>query len=90
MVIFILGIPYFIWVNIDSSQILYYFINRCKLNRRLILKLSLKVLLGVPYSLTKDIKHFSFFKKEIVIVNIELSLYLNPLIFKNRVYSVKQ
>ena len=69
---------------------LYYFINRYKLNRRFILKLNLKVLLGIPYSLTKDIEHFSFFKKEMVIVNIELSLYLNPLILKSRVYPVKQ
>ena len=90
MVIFIPGILYFIWVNIDSSQILYYLINGYKLNRRIILKLNLKVLLGVPYSSTKDIEHFSFFKKEIVIVNTELSLYLNPLILKNRVYPVRQ
>jgi hypothetical protein len=69
---------------------LYYLINGYKLNRRLVLKLSLKVLLGVPCSSTKDIEHFSFFKKEMVIVNIELSLYLNPLIFKSRVYPVKQ
>ena len=68
---------------------LYYLINKYKLNRRLILKLSLEVLLGVPYNSTKDIEHFGFFKKKIVIVNIELSLYLNPLIFKDRVYSVK-
>jgi len=67
----------------------YYLINRYKLNRRLVLKLGLKVLLGVPNSLTKKVEHFSFFKKEIVIVNAELSLYLNPLIFKGRVYSVK-
>ena len=69
---------------------LYYLINRYKLNRRLIFKLSLKVLLGIPYSLTKDIEHFGFFKKEIVVVNIELFLYLNPLIFKSRVYPVRQ
>ena len=49
---------------------LYYLINRYKLNRRIILKLSLEVLLGVPCSLTKDIEHFSFFKKEMVVVNI--------------------
>ena len=68
---------------------LYYFINRYKLNRKLILKLNLEVLLGIPYSLTKDIEYFSFFKKEIVVVNIELSLYLNPPIFKGRVYPIK-
>ena len=69
---------------------LYYFINGYKLNKRLVFKFSLKILLGVPYSLTKDIKHFSFFKKEIVVVNIEFSLYLNPPIFKGRVYPIKQ
>jgi len=69
--------------------VLYYLINRYKLDREVILKLSLKVPLGVPSSLTKEVKHFSFFKKEIVIVNTELSLYLNPLIFKGRVYFVR-
>ena len=69
---------------------LYYFVNRYKLNKKLILKFSLKVLLSVPYSLTKDIKYFNFFKKEIVIVNTELSLYLNPPIFKNKVYPIRQ
>jgi hypothetical protein len=68
---------------------LYYFINRYKLDRGLVLKLGLKVPLGVPYSLTKEVKHFSFFKKEIVVVNAELSLYLNPPILKGRVYPVK-
>jgi len=67
----------------------YYLINRYKLDRGVVLKLSLKVPLGVPSSLTKEVKHFSFFRKEIVIVNIELSLYLNPLILKGRVYSIK-
>ena len=69
---------------------LYYLINKYKLNRKFVLKFSLKVLLSIPYSLTKDIEHFSFFKKEIVIVNTELSLYLNPLIFKSRVYPIRQ
>ena len=69
---------------------LYYLINECKLNRRIILKFSLEVLLGVPYSLTKNIKHFSFFKKEMVVVNIKFSLYLNPPILKSRVYPIKQ
>ena len=68
---------------------LYYLINRYKLDRRLVLKLGLKVPLGVPSSLTKEVEYFSFFRKEIVIVNTELSLYLNPLIFKNRVYSIR-
>ena len=68
---------------------LYYFINRYKLNRGLVLKLSLKVLLSIPSSLTKEVKYFSFFRKEIVIINVELSLYLNPLIFKDRVYPIR-
>ena len=67
----------------------YYFVNRCKLDRGLVLKLGLKVPLGVPRSLPKEVKHFSFFGKEIVIVNMELSLYLNPLILKDRVYLIR-
>jgi hypothetical protein len=69
---------------------LYYLINRYKADRRFILKFSLKVILGISYSLTKDIKHLGFFKEEIVIINMELSLYLNPPILKGRVYPVKQ
>jgi hypothetical protein len=69
--------------------VLYYLINRYKLDRGLVLKLSLKVPLGVPYSLTKEVEHFSFFRKEIVIVNAELSLYLNPPILKGRVYPIR-
>ena len=46
--------------------------------------------MGVPYGSTKEVKHFGFFRKEIVIVNAELSLYLNPLIFKGRVYPIRQ
>ena len=69
---------------------LYYLINRYKADRRFVLKFSLKVTLGISYSLTKDIEHFGFFKKEIVIINMELSLYLNPPILKGRVYPVRQ
>jgi hypothetical protein len=69
--------------------VLYYLINRYKLDRGLVLKLGLKVLLGIPYGLTKEVEYFSFFRKEIVIVNIELSLYLNPPIFKGRVYPIR-
>ena len=68
----------------------YYLINRCKLDREIVLKLSLKVPLGIPYSSTKEVEHFSFFRKEIVIVNAKLSLYLNPLILKGRVYPIGQ
>jgi hypothetical protein len=68
----------------------YYLINRYKLDRGIILELGLKVLLGVPYSSTKEVEHFSFFGKEIVVVNAELSSYLNPLILKGRVYPVRQ
>jgi hypothetical protein len=67
----------------------YYLIKRYKLDRGIVLKLGLKVPLGVPYSLTKEIEYFSFFGKEIVIVNTELSLYLNPLILKGRVYPIR-
>ena len=68
----------------------YYLVNRYELDRGLILKFSLKMLLGVSYSLTKEVKYLSFFRKEIVIVNTELSLYLNPLILKGRVYPIRQ
>jgi hypothetical protein len=68
----------------------YYLINRYKLDRGIVLKLSLKVPLGVPYSSTKEVEYFSFFGKEIVVVNAELPLYLNPLIFKSRVYPIRQ
>jgi len=67
----------------------YYLVNKYKLDRGVVLKLSLKMPLGVPSNLTKEVKHFSFFKKEIVMVNTELSLYLNPLILKGRVYPIR-
>jgi len=66
----------------------YHFINRCKSDRGIVLKLGLKVPLGIPYGSTKEVEHFSFFRKEIVIVNAELSLYLNPPILKGRVYPI--
>jgi len=69
--------------------VLYYLINRYKSDRGVVLKLGLKVPLGVPSGLTKEVKYFGFFGKEIVIVNIELFLYLNPLTLKGRVYPVK-
>jgi len=67
----------------------YYLINRYKLDRGIILKLSLKVPLGIPYGSTKEVEYFSFFGKEIVVVNAELSLYLNPPILKGRVYPIR-
>ena len=67
----------------------YYLINRYKLDTGIVLKLSLKVSLGVPSGSAKEVEHFSFFRKEIVIVNMELSLYLNPLILKGRVYPIR-
>jgi len=69
--------------------VLYYLINRYKLDRGVVLKLGLKVPLGVPSGLTKEVEYFSFFRKEIIIVNAELFLYLNPLIFKSRVYPIR-
>ena len=67
----------------------YYLVNRYKSDRGIVLKLGLKVPLGVPNGSTKEIEYFSFFGKEMVIVNAELSLYLNPLILKGRVYPVR-
>jgi hypothetical protein len=69
--------------------VLYYLINRYKSDRGIVLKLGLKVLLGVSYSSTKEVEHFGFFRKEIVIVNAELSSYLNPPILKGRVYPIR-
>ena len=63
----------------------YYSVNRYKLDRGIVLKLSLKVPLDVPCGLIKEVEYFYFFRKEIVIVNAEFSLYLNPLILKGRV-----
>ena len=59
------------------------------MDRRIIFKFSLKVLLNTFCILTKKVKHFSFFKEKIVVINIEFLLYLNPLTFKGRVYPIK-
>ena len=67
----------------------YYLVNRYKLDRGIVLKLGLKVPLGIPSGSTKKVEHFGFFRKEIVIVNTEFSSYLNPLIFKDRVYPIR-
>jgi hypothetical protein len=69
--------------------VLYYLINRYKLDRGVILKLGLEVPLGIPSGSTKEVEYFGFFRKEIVIVNAELSSYLNPLILKGRVYPIR-
>jgi hypothetical protein len=45
--------------------------------------------LGVSSSSSKEIEYFSFFGEEIVVVNAELSLYLDPLILKGRVYPIR-
>ena len=68
---------------------LKHLISKYKLDRGLIFKLSLKVIIGIPYNLTKDVKHFGFIKGEIVIIDTEFSLYLNLLIFKDKVYPIK-
>ena len=89
-IIVILGILYFVQVYINNSQILQHFANKYKLGKEVILKLSLKVTLCTSSNLTKEVEYFSFFREEIVIINAELFLYLNPLIFKNRVNFIKQ
>ena len=68
---------------------LYYLVNGYKLDRGVVLKLGLKVPLGIPSGSTKEVEHFGFFGKEIVIVNAELSSYLNPPILKDRVYPIR-
>ena len=67
----------------------YYLVNRCKLDRGLVLELGLKVPLSVPRGSAKEVEYFGFFRKEIVMVNAELSLYLNPLVLKGRVYPIR-
>jgi hypothetical protein len=69
--------------------VLYYLINKYKSDRGVVLKLGLKVPLGVPSGSTKEVEHFGFFGKEIVIVNVKLSLYLNPPVLKGRVYPIR-
>ena len=68
---------------------LYYLINRYKSDRGVVLKLGLQVPLSITRSSTKEVEHFGFFGKEIVVVNAELSLYLNPPVLKGRVYPVR-
>ena len=60
------------------------------MDRRIILKFGLKVILGISYSLTKEVEYLGFFKEKMVIVNAKFLLYFNPPIFKNRVYPVKR
>ena len=67
----------------------YYLVNRYKSDRGIVFKLGLKVALGIPSSSTKKVEYFGFFGKEIVVVNAELSLYLNPLILKGRIYPIR-
>ncbi len=47
------------------------------------------MLLGVPYSLAKEVEYFSFFRGEVVIINLEFSLYLDSPVLKNRVYPIR-
>ena len=68
---------------------LYYFINKYKPNRQPVFKLCLKVLLSVPNGLTKEVEYFCFFRGVIVVVNTELSLYLDPSTLKSRVYPIR-
>jgi len=68
----------------------YHLVDRCKSDRGLVLKFGLKVPLGVSCGSTKEVEHFGFFGKEMVVVNAELSSYLDPPILKGRVYPVGQ
>ena len=61
---------------------LQHFINKCKMDRRFVLKLSLKIPLGISCSLTKKVKYFGFFKREVVIINMEFSSHLSSLVLK--------
>jgi len=59
------------------------------MDKRLILKFGLKVPLGIPYSSTKNIEYFSFFREEVIIINVEFPSYLDPLILKSGVYFIR-
>jgi len=48
------------------------------------------VTLGVPCGSAKEVKHFGLFRGEMVVVNSEFSLNLDPLVLKGRVYSIRQ
>jgi len=70
--------------------VLQHLVNRYKSDRKVIFELGLKVTLGVPHSLAKEVEHFGLFGGEIVVVNLEFSLYLDPLVLKGRVYPIRQ
>jgi len=70
--------------------VLQHLINRYKSDRRVIFKLGLKVTLGVPCGSAKEVEHFGLFRGEIVVVNLEFSLYLDPPVLKGRVYPIRQ
>ena len=44
--------------------------------------------LGVSRSSAKEVEHFSFFGGEVVVINLEFSSYLDPLVLKGRVYPI--
>jgi len=60
------------------------------LDRGFIFEFGLKVPLGVPCGLAKEVKHFGFFRGEIVIINLEFSLYLDSPVLKGRVCLIGQ
>jgi len=69
--------------------VLQYLVNRYKSDRRVIFELGLKVTLGVPCGLAKEVEHFGLFRGEMVVVNSEFSLYLDPPVLKGRVYPIR-
>ena len=46
------------------------------------------MLLGVPNGSAEKVEYFSFFKGEMVVVNIKLSSHLDSLVLKGWVYAV--
>ena len=48
------------------------------------------MLLGIPCGSAKEVKHFGFFGGEIVIINLEFSLYLDSPVLKGRVCPIRQ
>ena len=47
-------------------------------------------MLGVPHSSAKEVEHFGLFRGEMVVVNLEFSLNLDPPVLKGKIYPIRQ
>ena len=61
---------------------------RGKLDGGFIFEFGLEVPLCISYSSSKDIEHLGLFRSEVVLINVEFSLYLDSLVLKGRVYAI--